>query len=430
MALGEPRNHHGQIAGHPPATVHRAWLRPTSIVGTYVALAAAWIIVSDLVLELALGDDHTLYSRFQAFKGLGFVAVTAGVLYLLIRRFAADLDRVNAHARRMARFADLSPHPIIEFAPDGSVALANAAARETADGLAVSMEQLLPSDASAIAMRCIRDGRDPGALLHATAGRNWRWYFFPVDAPSGAYAYGYDRTQEARLELQLEQAARMESVGRLSAGVAHDLGNILTAISGHHALLAMQLPPGDPTHEDLEGIRAQIDRARDLVQKLLMVARVRPPEERPERVDLAVHLPAIASTVRHLLPWHIQFVVDLPPGPIHVSVSLREFEQALLNLAANAVDAMTSDGVLRVTVDPAGDDGQIGILVQDTGSGIPPEVLPRIFDPFFTTKQEGKGTGLGLASVYAFATRSGGTVRVESHPGEGTCFILLLPRAA
>ncbi len=111
-----------------------------------------------------------------------------------------------------------------------------------------------------------------------------------------------------------------------------------------------------------------------------------------------------------------------------MDLDIRDLEQAVLNLASNAVDAMAGEGVLRIAVHPTSGE-RIRIQVTDNGHGIPPEILPRIFDPFFTTKEEGKGTGLGLASVYAFATRSGGTVEVESHPGTGTSFTILLPGA-
>jgi signal transduction histidine kinase len=266
------------------------------------------------------------------------------------------------------------------------------------------------------------------SVLHSVAGRSWRWAFFPAEPPAGAYGYGYDRSEEARLELQVAHAGRMESVGRLAAGVAHDLNNILMAIGGYRALIGLQLPENDPSQEDLRGIQEQLNHAEELVRKLLLVARMRAPAENIAQVDLAEHMPGIATTVRHVLPYYIQMDIDIAPVPLRVEVDIRDLEQAILNLASNAVDATAGEGVLRISVHPA-DSQRIRVQVTDNGAGIPPEILPRIFDPFFTTKEEGKGTGLGLASVYAFAIRSGGTVEVESHPGAGTSFTILLPRA-
>ena len=173
----------------------------------------------------------------------------------------------------------------------------------------------------------------------------------------------------------------------------------------------------------------QLEAAQELVKKLMLIARMRTAAEDVARVDLAEHMQSIAATIRHLLPYHIEFEVDVPAVPCLIEVDLRELEQALLNLASNAVDAMTTGGRLRLSVRRA-PGGHVAVQVADTGEGIPADVLPRIFDPFFTTKEVGKGTGLGLASVYAFATRNRGSVEVESKPGQGTCFSLLLPPPA
>lgn len=404
------------------------WIRPGSIVLGYLAVATAWILLSGKVVDLAVGDDHDLFAFFEVAKGLGFVAVTGFVLLLLLRRYTERLNRAHEEARRMARFAELSPNPVIEFSVDGMVNSANSVAHEAAAALGLTIEGLLPSDTRELVRRCAESGEHVSSVLHSVAGRSWRWAFFPAELPAGAYGYGYDRSEEAHLELQVEHAGRMESVGRLAAGVAHDLNNILMAIGGYRALIGLQLPEGDPSQEDLRGIQEQLDHAEQLVRKLLMVARMRQPAENIAPVDLAEHMPAIATTVRHVLPYHIRLDIDVAPAPLRVEVDIRDLEQAILNLASNAADATAGEGVLRIAVHRA-DRDRVGIRVSDNGDGIPPEILPRIFDPFFTTKAEGKGTGLGLASVYAFATRSGGTVEVESRPGAGASFTILLPRA-
>jgi signal transduction histidine kinase len=404
----------------------KPWIRPGAVVIAYLALASAWILLGGKVLDLAAGNDYERFAFFGVVTGLAFVAVTGFVLLLFLRRFTDRLDQANEQARRMARFSELSPNPVVEFGADGAVRSVNSAARDAAAALGLPIEGLLPSGTPELVRRCAQTGEHVSSVRHSVAGRSWRWAFFP--AGGGAYGYGYDRTREARLELQVEHAGRMESVGRLAAGVAHDLNNILLAIGGYGALIGLQLPQDDPSQEDLRGIQEQLRHAEELVRKLLLVARMKTPAENMAEVDLADHMPEIAATVRHVLPSHVRMDLDVAPGPLRVEVDVRDLEQAILNLASNAVDAMTEKGVLRIAARPV-DTQRICIQVTDTGDGIPPEILPRIFDPFFTTKEEGKGTGLGLASVYAFASRSGGTVEVESHPGTGTTFTILLPGA-
>ncbi|MBE0610279.1 MAG: hypothetical protein IH609_12930 [Dehalococcoidia bacterium] len=418
-------SHYRPSSGAAPAQL----IRPHSIVAGYLVVATTWILLSGLVVDRAVGDDHGLYATLEQAKGLAFVSVTGLVLWFLLRRYTNQLQQADEEARRMARFAELSPNPIVEFGMDGTVATANAAAHRAANALGRSVEDLLPPTAREYVQGCMETGGNVPSVLHNVGGRSWRWAFFPIDGSRAAFGYGYDRTPEARLELQVEQAARMESVGRLAAGVAHDLNNNLMAIGGLRALVAMQVPEGAPGREDLDGIREQLDHAQELVKRLLLVARMRTTAKNVARVDISAELRSIAATVRHVLPHHVQLEVNLPPGPMTVDVDVRELEQALLNLATNAVDAMPAGGVLRLAVRETGD-GHVRVEVTDTGEGIPPEVLPRIFDPFFTTKEATKGTGLGLASVYAFVTRNGGEVEVESQPGAGACFSLQLPRVA
>ncbi len=395
----------------------------------YMVIAGAWILLSGKAVDMVAGEDHDLYAVFEVAKGLGFVLVTGMILWILLRRYTARLEAAHAEARRMARFAELSPNPVVEFSPDGLVTSMNDAALSASESLGVPIEGLLPPDTPELVRRCIATGEHVSNIVHSVDGQSWRWAFFPTDPPTSAYGYGYDRTEESRLEIQVQQAARMESVGRLAAGVAHDLNNFLMAIGGYRSLARMKLDDGHPAQEELAGMGEQLDAAQELVKKLLLIARMRSTAESVAKVDLGGHFEALASTVRHLLPYHVQLEIDVPPGRHTVEVDLRELEQALLNLASNAVDAMPSGGTLRLALEPA-PDGKIAIVVADTGHGIPKDVLPRIFDPFFTTKEEGKGTGLGLASVYSFATHSGGSVEVESQPGHGSRFRLVLPLAS
>ncbi len=402
------------------------WLRPGSIVAGYLVVAGAWILLSGKVVDMIVGDDHDLFAFFEVAKGLAFVAVTGLLLLYLLRRYTDQLETIHAEERRIARLAELSPNPVVEFAADGSVAATNQVTVQIAQALGVGVNGLLPPDAEERARECMAAGTHVSSVLHTVGGTSWRWAFFPTDPPVSAYGYGYDRTEETRLEVQVQHAARMESVGRLAAGVAHDLNNFLMAIGGYRSLVAMKLPKDEPASEELAGMGEQLEAAQELVKKLMLIARMRTAPEDVARVDLSEHMESIAATIRHLLPYHIEFEVAVTAVPCLVEVDLRELEQALLNLASNAVDAMATGGTLRLSVRRA-PDGHVAVQVADTGEGISADVLPRIFDPFFTTKEVGKGTGLGLASVYTFATRNRGSVEVESKPGQGTCFSLLLP---
>ncbi len=244
-------SHYRPSSGAAPAQL----IRPHSIVAGYLVVATTWILLSGLVVDRAVGDDHGLYATLEQAKGLAFVSVTGLVLWFLLRRYTNQLQQADEEARRMARFAELSPNPIVEFGMDGTVATANAAAHRAANALGRSVEDLLPPTAREYVQGCMETGGNVPSVLHNVGGRSWRWAFFPIDGSRAAFGYGYDRTPEARLELQVEQAARMESVGRLAAGVAHDLNNNLMAIGGLRALVAMQVPEGAPGREDLDGIR-------------------------------------------------------------------------------------------------------------------------------------------------------------------------------
>ena len=400
-------------------------LRPSLIAGTYVLVALAWIIFSGMFLQLFIDEDAHFYAEAEQIKGAAFVLVTGGLLYLALKRLVRSVEKEHTRSQRLAQFAELSPNAVIELGPRGEVLYANHAAHNAAEALGVSVEQFVPSAMDGP----IRWQLDKGSVidneLHMVGGREWRWSLFPVASPPGAYAYGYDHTEERRLELQVQHAARMESVGRLAAGVTHDMNNILTAIGGHNALLEMEVPPDSPCREEIEGIKYQIKRASELARSLLLVSRRPDANGEPEPCDITAEFEGYARTVRHLLPSRIKASVEPAPGPLVVEVDRREMERALLNLAANAADAIDGAGEVTLRLDRDGPDAVVE--VRDTGQGIPSDVLPHIFDPFFTTKAEGHGTGLGLASVHAFVTRSNGRIDVQTEPGQGTTFRIRLP---
>ncbi|MGE3075742.1 MAG: nitrogen regulation protein NR(II) [Dehalococcoidia bacterium] len=402
------------------------WIRPSSIALGYGAVAGLWILSSGLLLDGIVGRDGSLRSLLEQAKGFAFVGVTALILWLVLRRFERSVSRMADHSARLAQFPQLSPNPVVELAADGSIVSVNMTASQVAHSLGGQIVDFLPVDFPAIARGCIESGQAKVGASVTWRDRTWDWTVFPVGNPDGAYAFAFERTEELRLQAQVEQAARMESVGRIAAGVAHDLNNILTAIGGYASLARMELGP-DASTEELDGIRGEVERASILVKKMLSISRMRAIEADIRCFELVAHVSRLHGTLQHLAPSRIRLHLQLPEAEVWVETDAGALEQALLNLVANAVDAIEDHGEVVVEICP--DDQVVAVSVRDTGTGIPSEVLPRIFDPFFTTKAEGRGTGLGLASVNAFAKRFGGRLDVRSEVGSGTTVSLRLPAA-
>jgi signal transduction histidine kinase len=244
--------------------------------------------------------------------------------------------------------------------------------------------------------------------------------------------------EQVRLENQLRQAQKMEAVGQLAAGVAHDFNNILTVVQGNASLLLASKPPTSPDCHPLQKIGAAADRAATLVGQLLTFSRKQVVELRP--THLGDTLADVAEMLPHVLTPIIKVDAHAPPNLPLVSADAAMMETLLMNLAVNARDAMPEGGILSitaapVTIGPAEASSQpearegefVRLSVIDTGSGIPPEILSRIFEPFFTTKPIGKGTGLGLATVYGIVKQHQGWMEVQSQVNHGTAFHVFLP---
>lgn len=241
--------------------------------------------------------------------------------------------------------------------------------------------------------------------------------------------------ERRRLETELAQLQRLESVGRLAGGVAHDFNNMLTPILSYAMMLRDDLPAEDERRVDLGEIVRSAERARDLVRQLLAFARRQNFELRP--LDLNAMARGFERMLRRVLREDIDLRLDLAPVPVCISGDIGQIEQALMNLVVNAQDAMPDGGKLTIaTVDlPQGGEpprlpaGPLVLLrVTDTGTGMDAATKARIFEPFFTTKGQGKGTGLGLPSAYGIVQQHGGRMFVESEPGDGTRFELYFPR--
>ena len=273
-------------------------------------------------------------------------------------------------------------------------------------------------------------------------GRTLQVHVAPLQVDGGTIGVigvALDLTDRLELEARLERSSRLESIGRLAGGVAHDFNNLLTAITGYADLLTRSLPEGDQRH-DAEEIQRAAHRAAGLTGQLLAFGR---------RAELRLDLVAtndvvdeMQDMIGRLLGSDVILDVDLAPNLPLVMADPGQLEQVVLNLAMNASDAMPTGGRLTIRTHaatmPGPADGRadapsidaVAIRVSDTGIGMDAATQARIFEPFFTTKSRGKGTGLGLSTAYGIVEQTGGSISVESAPGRGSTFTILLAAAA
>ncbi|WP_254447748.1 response regulator [Sphingomonas sp. ID1715] len=247
-----------------------------------------------------------------------------------------------------------------------------------------------------------------------------------------------DNAEESRLKRQVAQATKMQAVGQLAGGVAHDFNNILTAIIGHCDLMLMRHTPGDSDYDDIQQIRANSNRAASLTRQLLAFSRQQ--TLRPQVLQLPDVVSDVFNLLKRLLGETVTLNVKHGRNLGSVRADPGQLEQVIVNLAVNARDAMPEGGTLtlqtfavsaadvrRMKSDIMPTVDYTAISITDTGTGIPPDILPKIFEPFFTTKEVGKGTGLGLSTVYGIVKQSNGFIFADSALGQGTSFVIYLP---
>ena len=373
-------------------------------------------------------------------------------------RSAIDHARQRAAARAAERryheLFDGAPVGLIRSLPDGGLLAANAAAARILGYPSVS--ELLDANGAqlwadpedrrkvvallergeSVQNREIQGRRQDGAVIWTSI--NVR----PVKDSTGRILHFEwsisDITERRQLESQLRQAQKMEAVGQLAGGVAHDFNNLLTVIGGRCYLMLGRLPADDPLRREVELVRSAAERAARLTHQLLAFSRKQVLE--PRVLDLNETVAGIEPLLRRLIGEHIEIGVARGAGLGRVKADVGQLEQVILNLAVNARDAMPQGGRLTLgtsnaTVDEAAvrrapefEPGDYVVLsVTDTGHGMDAATRAQIFEPFFTTKEIGKGTGLGLATVYGIVKQSGGFIEVESEPGRGATFKVYLP---
>ncbi|MEO6394653.1 MAG: ATP-binding protein [Devosia sp.] len=259
------------------------------------------------------------------------------------------------------------------------------------------------------------------------------------DSPERVNIYALDMTDQRKLEAQFAQGQKMQAVGQLAGGVAHDFNNVLTAIIGFTDLLLLKHKPGDPSFADLMSIKQSANRAAGLTRQLLAFSRRQ--TLRPQILEVPTHVDDLTVLLKRLIGEQIVLKVDHGQGIWPVKADLVQLEQVVVNLVVNARDAMPNGGTITLrtrnvgeleasqltyTGMPAAD--YVLIEVEDTGTGMPPGIMEKIFEPFFSTKELGKGTGLGLSTVYGIIKQTGGFIYPESEVGKGTVFKIYLPR--
>ena len=349
--------------------------------------------------------------------------------------------KLAEHAvQKLAAFPQVNPNPVLEFAADGALTYSNEAARELARSLGQpDLMSVLPANPGAIVRDCLARGQKRLREEVCLEGRTIIWSFFPVVASQVVHCYGADVTDVLNLEAQFRHAQKLESVGQLAAGVAHDFNNILTVIQGYsECLLARGQEPA--TAGPLKQISDAAKRAAALTRQLLMFSRKQVIQTKV--LDLNLVLQNLANMLQRLLGEDITLEADYCRKLPCIDADTGMLEQIVMNLAVNSRDAMPKGGKLSISTasvlidreyvshHPDSRTGSfVCLTVTDTGCGMDRKTLDRIFEPFFSTKEVGKGTGLGLATVYGLVKQHQGWIQVSSSVGVGTTFKIYFPAA-
>ncbi|MFT3987010.1 ATP-binding protein [Aestuariivirga sp.] len=350
---------------------------------------------------------------------------------------------------RLMRFFNGAPIGIAEVAADGTVRQGNSAFLALSPAIrrgAKLSAAVVPADHDVLNRAQSQAFAAEGALSSAEvtlAGDPQRavQLSFMLLAPGddGLSVFATDKTESKALEVQLAQAQKMQAVGQLASGIAHDFNNVLTPIIGFADLLLAKMRPTDPSFSDVMSIKQNANRAANLVRQLLAFSRRQTLQ--PKVHSLTEAMSDLQNLLSRVLGEKVALKISHGRDLGLVLVDIHQFEQVIINLAVNARDAMPNGGTLTVrTFNVSEEESRtvkadlmppgeyVACEVEDTGTGIPPEILNKIWEPFFSTKDVGKGTGLGLSTVYGIVKQTGGFIFCDSTVGKGTTFRIFLPR--
>lgn len=391
------------------------------------------------VISTRLGPYGVLgaYSRSErTYTGdeINFMVAVATALGL-----AEERRRTEAELQKLAAFAELSPNPALELSEDGIITYFNEATVKLAITVQCDQpEALLPPNVAEIVRTCLATRASTLHYETKIGGRTLSWSFHPVVTSRVVHCYVEDITERLSLEAQLRQAQKMESVGQLAAGVAHDFNNMLTIIQGHSGMMMSTTDLSPRGFDSAQSIYFASERAAALTRQLLMFSRKNVMQ--PKVLDLRDVLSNMIKMLKRLLGETIELDFNPPSDVPPVLADSGMIEQVLMNLVVNARDAMPKGGTLTINISPieitkafvaSHPEARVGefvcLRVTDTGTGMDADLIGRIFEPFFTTKEVGKGTGLGLATVYGIVKQHDGWIEVESQVGQGTTFSVYLP---
>ncbi|MDK9706767.1 MAG: PAS domain S-box protein [Desulforhopalus sp.] len=436
------------------------------IVIIYALFGSAWIYFSDTALSW-LVHDPAIMTKLAIFKGLLYIITTSVLLYFLIARLDSKIKQsisaLRASEERLRLLVKNSSDCLVIFNADGRQRYASPAA-ERISGYPVeeligkSLDLLIHPDDLPLVTDAWQEAVDhPERTVtvqfrHIHKTREWVYFeavsqsFLDEPAINGIIASVRDITEHKkadeenqRLQLQLTQAQKMETVGRLAGGVAHDFNNMLSVILGYAEMTQDRLGPDHPVFADLREIGKAAGRSADLTRQLLAFARKQ--TVAPKVLDLNETVGGMLKMLKRLIGENIELAWLPGPSPWLIKMDPTQIDQVLANLCINARDAIGDTGKVTIeTTTVAIDDADctlhsdcypgeyVVLVVSDSGCGMPPETISHLFEPFYTTKEIGRGTGLGLATVYGIVKQNHGFINVYSEPNKGSSFKIYLPR--
>ncbi len=424
------------------------WFRQHGLRSAYIVpIVHQGVLLGVLALNgpAAFELDAEDRELLESFAGQAALAIRNARLYEDARGARDFLRSIAEHSPAGIVTTDVRGH-VTYFSPRAEELLGYRSAEVV--GRAVAEFQRGGREAARTLMRRLREEgrlREHETEILASDGR-WVECRFSLallrDAAGttiGTLAILEDTSERKRLEAQLRQAQKMEAVGRLAGGIAHDFNNLLAVIMGHSDLIKSVLRKGDGLAHDVEQIRRASERAASLTRQLLAFSRRQ--FLQPQVIDVNTLVGNLATMLHRLIGEDIQLELRLDPAAGRVSADPGQLEQVVMNLTVNARDAMPQGGQLTletgpamldktfVTAHPGSSTGaHVRLSIRDNGCGMSPDVLSHLFEPFFTTKEPGRGTGLGLSTVYGIVKQHRGYIDVQSEPGQGSTFAVYLPR--